>query len=46
VCSSTYFRDLDERLQFEGAEGFKRTVYSALQSVTDNKSRLAVVSQA
>lgn len=46
AVSKQYFRDLSEMIPLETAEGFKRTVFSALQATTKNKSRLAVVSEA
>lgn len=41
-----YFRELGEMIVLEDSEGFKRTVYSALQAIVNNKSRLAVASEA
>ena len=41
-----YFRELGDLIMFDDAEGFKRTVYTALQTTTNNKSRLAVADEA
>lgn len=41
-----HFRDLGELIHFDDAEGFKRSIYSALQTTTNNKSRLAVADEA
>jgi hypothetical protein len=43
LASKAYFRELSETDELEGANGFSRKVYSALQSVTNNRSRLGVV---
>lgn len=41
-----HFRDLGELIMFDDAEGYKRSIYSALQTTTNNKSRLAVADEA
>jgi len=46
VVSKQYFRDLGPTINLQNGEGFKRSIFSALQTVTDNKSRLAVVDEA
>ncbi len=45
VVSRQYFRDKDDTNQVPGQNASYFLIYSALQNVTDNKSRLAVVSQ-
>lgn len=40
VCSKEYFRDRGETREIDAANGFVTKIYSALQSVTDNRSRL------
>ena len=45
VVSKQYFRDKGETQELQGANGFIFKLYSALQSVTNNKSRLAVIQQ-
>ncbi len=42
VVSKEYFRDLDETKPIPGVNGFERLIYSALQFVTNNRSRLGV----
>lgn len=46
VCSKQYFRDKGNTNEVQGQNAFYFLIYSALQMVTNNKSRLAVVSQA
>jgi hypothetical protein len=44
VCvSREYFRDRGETQEIQNAHGFTTKLYSALQSVTDNRSRLGVL---
>lgn len=45
VVSKQYFRDMGPTINLQNGEGFKRSIFSALQTVTDNKSRLAVVDE-
>lgn len=40
--SRQYFRQKGKERELENAEGYKTSVYSALQAVTDNRSRLGV----
>ena len=37
-----HFRDLGETEEIPNANGFVRKIYSAVQTVTNNKSRLGV----
>ena len=46
VVSKQYFRDKGETRETDEANGFIFKIYSALQSITNNKSRLFVASQA
>lgn len=46
VVSKQYFRDKGETRETEDANGFVFKIYSALQTVTNNKSRLFVASEA
>jgi hypothetical protein len=46
VCSKEYFRDRGETNEINDANGFVTKIYSALQSVTNNKSRLFVADEA
>lgn len=46
VVSKQYFRDKGETRETEDANGFVFKIYSALQSVLTNKSRVFVVSEA
>ena len=46
VVSKQYFRDKGETRETDDANGFVFKIYSALQTVTNNKSRNFVVSQA
>jgi len=41
-ASKSYFRSKGKEQELENAEGFKTSIYSALQVVTDNRSRLGV----
>lgn len=41
-ASRQYFRQKGQEKELENAEGFKTSVYSALQAITDNRSRLGV----
>lgn len=43
--SAQYFRDKGETKELENVNGFAYKIYSALQTVTTNKSRLAVLTQ-
>ncbi len=43
--SKEYFRDKTETVELQNANMFSFKIYSALQLVTDNKSRLAVLTQ-
>lgn len=43
VVSKEYFRDKGETEEIQNAHGFTCKIYSALQTVTNNKSRLGVV---
>lgn len=45
VVSSSYFRDKGEQKEFDNANGFVFKIYSGLQLVTNNKSRLGVLTQ-
>lgn len=42
VASKEYFRDRGETQEIPNANGFVSKIYSALQTVTDNRSRLGV----
>ena len=42
VASKEYFRDRGETQEIPNANGFVTKIYSALQTVTDNRSRLGV----
>lgn len=42
VGSKEYFRDLGETIEFPGQQAYIRKIYSALQSITNNRSRLGV----
>jgi hypothetical protein len=42
AVSKQYFRKMDETMPMETANGFKKHLYSALQLVTGNKSRLGL----
>lgn len=46
ITSKQYFRDRGETREIDAANGFVSKIYSALQSITNNKSRLFVASQA
>lgn len=46
VVSKQYFRDKGETRELDDANGFVFKIYSALQAVTNNKSRLFVVAEA
>jgi hypothetical protein len=46
VCSKQYFRDKGNTIEIPDQNAFVFKIYSALQFVTNNKSRLAVISQA
>jgi hypothetical protein len=46
VTSKEYFRDKGETKEMDDAAGFTFQIYSALQLVTNNKSRLAVIDEA
>ena len=46
LTSKEYFRDKGETKEFDNAAGFNFQIYSALQLITNNKSRLAVVDEA
>jgi len=46
VVSKQYFRDKGNTNEIQGQNAFYFLIYSALQMVTNNKSRLAVLSQA
>jgi hypothetical protein len=46
VVSKEMFRSRGKTKELQGAAGYEMQIYSALQFVTDNKSRLAVVDQA
>lgn len=46
VCSKQYFRDKGNTVEIPDQNAFVFKIYSALQFLTNNKSRLAVVSQA
>lgn len=43
VAARGYFRKLDEAQKIQNANGYVANIYSALQTVTNNKSRLGVV---
>jgi hypothetical protein len=42
-CSKAFFRDRGETQEFPNANGYTFKIYSALQFITNNRSRLAVV---
>lgn len=44
--SKQYFRDKGEQMELEDANGWKFHIYSSLQLMTGNKSRLGIASQA
>ncbi len=46
VVSKEYFRDRGETNEINNANGFVTKIYSALQAITNNKSRLFVADQA
>lgn len=46
VCSKTYFRDKGNAVEIPAQNAFVFKIYSALQAVVNNRSRLAVVDQA
>ena len=46
LTSKEYFRDKGETKEMDDAAGYTFQIYSALQLVTNNKSRLAVVDEA
>lgn len=46
VCSKQYFRDKGNTVEIPNQNAFVFKVYSALQAVVNNRSRLAVVDQA
>ena len=46
VCSKQYFRDKGNTIEIPAQNAFVFKIYSALQAVTNNRSRLAVVDQA
>lgn len=46
IASKEYFRDKGATQELESGNGFTYKIYSALQFVTNNKSRLAVVTAA
>lgn len=46
VVSKEYFRDKGEQSEIQNSNGFVFKIYSALQMVTDNKSRLFVLDEA
>ena len=41
--SKEYFRDKGETQELQNANGFVFKIYSAMQTVVDNRSRLGVV---
>ena len=43
VASKEYFRDRGDTQEFPNANGFITKIYSALQTVTNNRSRLGVL---
>jgi hypothetical protein len=45
VCSRQYFRDRGETQEIPDKNAFVTKIYSALQAVTNNKSRLAVLTK-
>jgi len=45
VVSKEYFRDKGNTQELNDANGFRFFIYSALQNVTNNKSRLGVCDQ-
>lgn len=42
IVSKDYFRDMDDTQPIPNANGFVKKIYSALQFITDNRSRLGV----
>lgn len=46
VCSKQYFRDKGNTVEIPAQNAFVFKIYSALQALTNNRSRLAVVDQA
>lgn len=46
VCSKQYFRDKGNTIEIPDQNAFVFKIYSALQNIVNNKSRLAVISQA
>jgi hypothetical protein len=42
-CSKTFFRDRGETQEIPNANGYTFKIYSALQFITNNRSRLAIV---
>jgi hypothetical protein len=46
IVSKEYFRDKGDQYEIQNANGFAFKIYSALQLVTDNKSRLFVLDEA
>ncbi len=42
VCSKEYFRDRGDTQEIPNANGFVTKIYSALQTITNNRSRLGV----
>ncbi len=42
VVSKEYYRDREETMPIQGANGFTTKLYSALQTVVTNRSRLGV----
>jgi len=42
LVSKDYYKELSESLEFTNANGFSRKIYSAIQTVTNNRSRLGV----
>jgi hypothetical protein len=44
LVSKSYFRDKGTTQELNDTNAFRFFIYSALQAVTDNKSRLAVIS--
>jgi hypothetical protein len=45
VASKEYFRDRGETQEMEGSNGFVTKIYSALQSITNNRSRLGIAAK-
>jgi hypothetical protein len=46
VVSKEYFRDRGETQEMENANGYTFKIYSALQTVSDNRSRLGIAGTA